>query len=67
MDTDMLGKTVRNVCTGEVGQVRGVRALDINGEPGVYVEVPVITQRGKHPLMNRVWNLKEIEVADEQI
>lgn len=62
---DLLGKTVRNTVDGEIGTVRGVRALDINGEPGVFVEVPVIKKDGeKHPLMNRVWNVKEIEVVE---
>lgn len=63
---DLLGKTVRNTVNGEVGTVRGVKALDVNGEPGVYVEVPVVTKRGNHPHMNRVWNVKEIEVVDDR-
>lgn len=62
---NLLGKTVKNIITGEIGIVRGVKALDINGKPGVFVEVPVITPRGgTYPLMNRVWRIDEIVEAE---
>lgn len=65
MKTILLGKRVRNIHNGDVGTVRGVRALDLDGTPAVYVEIPVIKKDGeKHPLMNRVWNVKEIEVVE---
>ena len=43
---NLLGKTVKNVLTGETGTVRGVRALDMKNKPGVFVEVPVIKTNG---------------------
>ncbi len=63
MNENLLGKTVRHI-SGEVGTVRGVKALDLHGEPGIFVEVPVVTVRGQHPHMNRVWRVEDVEVVE---
>lgn len=60
----LLGKIVCNIRTNEVGTVRGVKALDLHGEPGIFVEVPVVTVRGQHPHMNRVWRVEDVEVVE---
>lgn len=64
MTDDLLGKTIRNVDTGEVGTVRSVHALDLDGSPAVFVEVPVVREGKQHPHMNRVWNVKVVEVVE---
>ena len=58
---ELLGKRVRNIYNGEVGIVRGTRALDLDGSPAVYVE---IASGDKRPPINRVWNVKEIEEVE---
>ena len=55
---ELLGKKVMHIHSGEVGTVRGTRALDLDGTPAVYVE---IASGDKRPPINRVWNVKEIE------
>lgn len=58
---ELLGKKVMHIHSGEVGTVRGTRALDLDGTPAVYVE---IASGDKRPSINRVWNVKEIEEVE---
>lgn len=64
MTDSLLGKTIRNTQTGETGTVRSVRALDLDGSPAVFVEVPVVRDGKEMPHMNRVWNVKVVEVVE---
>ena len=64
MTDDLLGKTIRNTQTGETGTVRSVRALHINDEPGVYVEVPMKRDGREIPHRWCVWNVKVVEVVE---
>lgn len=65
MTETLLGKKVRNVGTGEVGQVVGIHALDIDGSEAVYCEVPVIKADGsKHPHMFKIWRIDAVEVVE---
>lgn len=45
----------------EVGIIRSMKAMDYDGSPAVYVEVPV---EGR-PHINRVWAVDEVEVVEE--
>lgn len=64
--THLLGKTVRNILTEEKGTVASIQAWDVDGAPGVFVEVPVIKADGRrHPHMFRVWRIDEVEEVVE--
>lgn len=64
LKTILLGKRVRNIHNGDVGTVRGVRALDLDGSPAVFVEIPIVTNGKQHPPAGKIWNIKEIELLD---